>query len=50
MAEYNIAHGKMLFTNFSGIIPFDRDLTSEWTKEGLKLPGNEGNILEDEKR
>lgn len=40
------AHGKMLFTIFSGIAQFERDLTSERTKEGIlaarkrgKLPG-----------
>lgn len=40
------AHGKMLFTVFAGIAQFERDLTSERTKEGIaaarkrgKLPG-----------
>ncbi|TYR78638.1 recombinase family protein [Priestia megaterium] len=40
------AHGKMLFTIFAGIAQFERDLTSERTKEGIlaakkrgKLPG-----------
>ncbi|MGX2959696.1 recombinase family protein [Peribacillus sp. JNUCC 23] len=40
------AHGKMLFTIFAGITQFERDLTSERTKEGIlaakkrgKLPG-----------
>lgn len=40
------AHGKMLFTIFAGIAQFERDLTSERTKEGVlaarkrgKLPG-----------
>ncbi|HGO9427732.1 TPA: recombinase family protein [Bacillus cereus] len=29
------AHGKMLFTIFAGIAQFERDLTSERTKEGI---------------
>lgn len=29
------AHGKMLFTVFAGIAQFERDLTSERTKEGI---------------
>jgi len=40
------AHGKMLFTIFAGIAQFERDLTSERTKEGIlaakkrgKFPG-----------
>jgi DNA invertase Pin-like site-specific DNA recombinase len=40
------AHGKMLFIIFAGIAQFERDLTSERTKEGMlaarkrgKLPG-----------
>ncbi|MFJ7975836.1 recombinase family protein [Peribacillus sp. NPDC096379] len=40
------AHGKMLFTIFAGVAQFERDLTSERTKEGIlaakkrgKLPG-----------
>lgn len=30
------AHGKMLFTIFAGIAQFERDLTSERTKEGIQ--------------
>ncbi|MEB4816146.1 recombinase family protein [Bacillus thuringiensis] len=30
------AHGKMLFTIFAGIAQFERDLTSERTKEGIE--------------
>ncbi|KON83492.1 recombinase [Sporosarcina globispora] len=36
------AHGKMLFTVFAGIAQFERDLTSERTKEGIMAAKNRG--------
>ncbi|GLV67357.1 integrase [Bacillus mycoides] len=36
------AHGKMLFTIFAGIAQFERDLTSERTKEGIKAAKKRG--------
>lgn len=36
------AHGKMLFTIFAGIAQFERDLTSERTKEGIQAAMNRG--------
>ncbi|MBJ8107590.1 MULTISPECIES: recombinase family protein [Bacillus cereus group] len=36
------AHGKMLFTVFAGIAQFERDLTSERTKEGIKAAKKRG--------
>lgn len=36
------AHGKMLFTVFAGIVQFERDLTSERTKEGILATKNGG--------
>ncbi|PFT70107.1 hypothetical protein COK81_34215 [Bacillus thuringiensis] len=37
----------MLFTVFAGIAQFERDLTSERTKEGILASKKEGNILVD---
>lgn len=36
------AHGKMLFTVFAGIAQFERDLTSERTKEGIMAARKRG--------
>lgn len=36
------AHGKMLFTIFAGIAQFERDLTSERTKEGIQAARKRG--------
>ncbi len=36
------AHGKMLFTIFAGIAQFERDLTSERTKEGIQVARKRG--------
>lgn len=36
------AHGKMLFTVFAGIAQFERDLTSERTKEGIEAARKRG--------
>ncbi|MED3069731.1 recombinase family protein [Bacillus thuringiensis] len=36
------AHGKMLFTVFAGIAQFERDLTSERTKEGIMAAKKRG--------
>ncbi|MBN8190583.1 recombinase family protein [Bacillus sp. NTK074B] len=36
------AHGKMLFTIFAGIAQFERDLTSERTKEGIMAARKRG--------
>jgi DNA invertase Pin-like site-specific DNA recombinase len=36
------AHGKMLFTIFAGIAQFERDLTSERTKEGIRAARKRG--------
>ncbi|WP_176345113.1 recombinase family protein [Priestia aryabhattai] len=36
------AHGKMLFTIFAGIAQFERDLTSERTKEGILAARKKG--------
>lgn len=36
------AHGKMLFTMFAGIAQFERDLTSERTKEGIQAARKRG--------
>ena len=36
------AHGKMLFTIFAGIAQFERDLTSERTKEGVQAAWKRG--------
>lgn len=36
------AHGKMLFTIFAGIAQFERDLTSERTKEGIEAARKRG--------
>jgi DNA invertase Pin-like site-specific DNA recombinase len=38
------AHGKMLFTVFAGIAQFERDLTSERTKEGFMAARKRGKI------
>ncbi|KIP22952.1 hypothetical protein BG10_4971 [Bacillus thuringiensis serovar morrisoni] len=38
------AHGKMLFTFFTGIAQFERDLTSERTKEGILAAKKTGEI------
>ena len=38
------AHGKMLFTIFAGIAQFERDLTSERTKEGILAARKRGKL------
>lgn len=38
------AHGKMLFTIFAGIAQFERDLTSERTKEGILAAKKTGKV------
>src|SRR3954447_6086275 len=48
--DTTMAHGKMLFTTFAGIAQFERDLTSERTKEGIQAARKEENIREDRKR
>lgn len=36
------AHGKLMFTMFAGLAQFERDLTSERTKEGLQAAASNG--------
>lgn len=36
------AHGKLLFTMMAGLAQFERDLTSERTKEGLQVAAAKG--------
>jgi DNA invertase Pin-like site-specific DNA recombinase len=38
------AHGKLMFTIFSGLAQFERDLTSERTREGLAIARKKGRV------
>ncbi|UWE05310.1 recombinase family protein [Laceyella sacchari] len=38
------AHGKLMFTIFSGLAQFERDLISERTKEGLAVARKKGRV------